>query len=145
MPALNKFVPGLFVLLWATGFIGARYAMPWAEAFAFLGVRFVLAFILLATLMLVLGAKWSSRQQATNAIIAGVLTHGVYLGGVFWSIQHGLPAGISALIAGLQPLVTALLAAWLLGDRLGRRQWLGLGIGLVGVIIVLWPKLGVAG
>lgn len=138
-------MPPLFVLLWATGFIGARYAMPWAEPFAFLALRFVLAFLLLAMLMAVLRATWPTRSQAGHAVIAGVLTHGVYLGGVFWAVHRGLPAGVAALIAGLQPLVTALLAGWLLGERVTPRQWAGLTVGLVGVVVVLWPKLGVSG
>jgi drug/metabolite transporter (DMT)-like permease len=145
MHQARKFVPALFVLLWATGFIGARYAMPWAEPFAFLAARFALAFVILAGLVLLLGSRWPTGNQAKHAIIAGVLTHGLYLGGVFWSIHNGLPAGISALIAGLQPLVTALLAGWLLGERISPRQWTGLAVGLAGVVIVLSPKLGVSG
>lgn len=141
----TRLVPPAFVLLWATGFIGARYAMPWAEPFTFLGVRFVLAFLLLSGLILLLRSEWPSRTQAFHAIFAGILTHGLYLGGVFWSIHRGLPAGFSALIAGLQPLVTALLAGWLLGEKVTPRQWAGLAVGLCGVILVLWPKLGVAG
>jgi len=145
MSEARRFVPALFVLLWATGFIGARYAMPWAEPFAFLAGRFALAFLILAGLIVALRGKWPTGKQAMHAIIAGVLTHGLYLGGVFWSIHNGLPAGISALIAGLQPLVTALLAGWLLGEKVSPRQWAGLAVGLVGVVIVLWPKLGVSG
>lgn len=141
----TRLVPPAFVLLWATGFIGARYAMPWAEPFTFLGVRFALAFLLLAGLILLLRAEWPTRGQALHAMFAGILTHGLYLGGVFWSIHQGFPAGLSALIAGLQPLVTALLARWLLDEQMTRRQWLGLAVGLAGVVLVLWPKLGVAG
>jgi len=145
MQQARRYVPALFVLLWATGFIGARYAMPWAEPFAFLAARFALAFVILAGLLVLLRGTWPTTNQAKHAIIAGVLTHGLYLGGVFWSIHNGLPAGISALIAGLQPLVTALLAGWLLGEKMSPRQWLGLAVGLAGVVIVLWPKLGVSG
>jgi drug/metabolite transporter (DMT)-like permease len=145
MPATTRFMPVLFVLLWATGFIGARYAMPWSEPFSFLAVRFVLAALILVAIVLAMGHKWPTRKQAAHALFAGVLTHGVYLGGVFWSIHQGLPAGISALIAGLQPLVTVLLAAWLLGERISARQLAGLAVGLAGVVLVLWPKLGVTG
>lgn len=145
MNPVKRLIPATFVLLWATGFIGARYAMPWAEPFAFLAARFALAFLLLAVLVLALHSEWPSRQQALHAIVAGILTHGLYLGGVFWSIHRGLPAGISALIAGLQPLLTALLAGWLLGETVSRRQWIGLFTGLAGVLLVLWPKLGAIG
>jgi drug/metabolite transporter (DMT)-like permease len=145
MPTFAQIVPGLFVLLWSTGFLGARYAMPWAEPFTFLGIRFALAFAILGGLMLVFSSKRLTARQIGVAITAGVLIHGLYLGGVFWSVHNGLPAGISALIAGMQPLLTALLAMLLLGESVTHRQWLGLGAGLVGVLIVLWPKLGVSG
>ena len=145
MPDFNRVIPPLFVLLWSTGFLGARYAMPWAEPFTFLGVRFALAFAILATLMLFLSKRRLNAHQIGTAMIAGVLIHGVYLGGVFWSVHNGLPAGISALIAGMQPLVTALMAMVLLGERVTSRQWVGLAAGLAGVLLVLWPKLGVSG
>ncbi|MGB6118409.1 MAG: DMT family transporter [Mesorhizobium sp.] len=145
MTAATRFMPIMFVLLWATGFIGARYAMPWSEPFGFLAVRFALAAVILAVIVAALGHKWPTRRQAAHAVFAGILTHGLYLGGVFWSIHRGLPAGISALIAGLQPLVTVVLAGWLLGERINRRQIAGLVVGLGGVVLVLWPKLGVTG
>lgn len=145
MHSLKRFIPATFVVLWATGFIGARYAMPWAEPFTFLAARFVLAAILLAVLMIVLGSTRATRAEALHAAGAGVLMHGVYLGGVFWAIHRGMPAGLSALIVGLQPLITAVLAGRFLGEAILPRHWTGLGIGLVGVIIVLWPKLGAIG
>ncbi|MBB6470113.1 drug/metabolite transporter (DMT)-like permease [Aminobacter lissarensis] len=141
----KRLIPATFVLLWATGFIGARYAMPWAEPFTFLAVRFVLAFLLLGALMLALGSARLSRRAALHAVLIGMLLHGVYLGGVFWAIHQGLPAGLSALIAGLQPLVTAVLAGKLLGEEIKPRHWVGLAIGFVGVVIVLSPKLGALG
>lgn len=145
MPGLKRFVPTAFVLLWSTGFIGARYAMPWAEPFTFLAARFVLAFLLLGALALVIGARRANRQIALHAIIAGALMHGVYLGGVFWAIHQGLPAGIAALIAGLQPLVTALVAGKILGEEVQPRHWAGLGAGFAGIVIVLSPQLGTIG
>lgn len=141
----TRYIPPVFVLLWATGFLGARYAMPWSEPFSFLTVRFALAYLILAALSLWLSPGRLNWRQAGQAVIAGVLIHGVYLGGVFWAVHRGLPAGISALIAGLQPLVTSVLAGWLLKERIAPRQWLGLTTGLAGVVIVLWPKLGVTG
>lgn len=145
MHSVKRFIPATFVGLWATGFIGARYAMPWAEPFTFLAARFVLAAILLVALMAAIGSKRASRTEALHATGAGILMHGVYLGGVFWAIHRGMPAGLSALIVGLQPLITAVLAGKFLGEAILPRHWLGLGIGLVGVIIVLWPKLGAIG
>jgi len=145
MHSLKRFIPASFVVLWATGFIGARYAMPWAEPFTFLAVRFVLAAILLAGLMLVLGSKRATRTEALHATVAGILMHGIYLGAVFWAIHRGMPAGLSALIVGLQPLITAVLAGRFLGEAILPRHWVGLAVGLLGVIIVLWPKLGALG
>jgi len=145
MHSLKRFIPASFVVLWATGFIGARYAMPWAEPFTFLAVRFVIAALLLAGLMLVLGSKRATRAEALHATVAGILMHGVYLGAVFWAIHRGMPAGLSALIVGLQPLITAVLAGRFLGEAILPRHWVGLAVGLLGVIIVLWPKLGALG
>jgi drug/metabolite transporter (DMT)-like permease len=145
MPSLKRFIPATFVVLWATGFIGARYAMPWAEPFSFLSMRFVIAAVLLVAIVAVSGARSASRAEALHAVVAGVLLHGVYLGGVFWAIHRGMPAGLSALIAGLQPLLTAILAGKLLGEKILPRHWIGLAIGFAGVIVVLWPKLGELG
>jgi drug/metabolite transporter (DMT)-like permease len=145
MHSLKRFIPASFVVLWATGFIGARYAMPWAEPFTFLAVRFVIAALLLAGLMLVLGSKRATRAEALHATVAGILMHGVYLGAVFWAIHRGMPAGLSALIVGLQPLITAVLAGKFLGEAILPRHWAGLTVGLIGVVIVLWPKLGALG
>ncbi len=136
-----RIIPPLFVLLWATGFIGARYAMPWAEPFTFLVIRFLLAFLLLALVAALMRRRSMSPRDAVNAMVAGALMHGVYLGGVFWAIRHGLPAGLSALIVGLQPLITAVLAGIFLGEKILPRHWAGLATGFVGVVIVLSPKL----
>ena len=120
--------------------------MPWAEPFTFLAARFVLAFVLLAVAAAWLGARSAaSLADAMHAAIAGVLMHGIYLGGVFWAIHRGMPAGISALIVGLQPLITAILAGRLLGEKILPRHWLGLALGFVGVVIVLSPKFGAIG
>jgi drug/metabolite transporter (DMT)-like permease len=145
MQSIKRFIPASFVVLWATGFIGARYAMPWAEPFTFLAIRFVLAASILAGLTILLGSRRSTRAEALHATIAGMLMHGVYLGAVFWAIHRGMPAGLSALIVGLQPLITAVLAGKFLGEAILPRHWAGLAVGLIGVIIVLWPKLGTMG
>ncbi|BCH22676.1 DMT family transporter [Mesorhizobium sp. L-8-3] len=141
----SRAIPPLFVVLWATGFIGARYAMPWAEPFTFLAARFVIAAMLLALLLIAMRARPTGRRGALHAMIAGALMHGVYLGGVFWAIHGGMPAGISALIVGLQPLITAVMAGLFLGEKILPRHWAGLATGFAGVVIVLWPKLGALG
>ncbi|MGB3539195.1 MAG: DMT family transporter [Mesorhizobium sp.] len=145
MHSLKRFIPATFVVLWATGFIGARYAMPWVEPFTFLSMRFGIAVALLAAIAVVLRKKRATYRQAMHAVVAGMLIHGVYLGGVFWAIHRGMPAGLSALIAGLQPLITAVMAGKLLDEKILPRHWIGLAIGFAGVIVVLWPKLGELG
>ena len=140
-----RLFPALFVALWATGFIGARYAMPWCEPFLFLAARFFIAFAILAAIAGLARAKWPTRAVAIHAAIAGALIHGVYLACVFWAIRNGLPAGMSALIVGIQPLVTALIAGKVLNERITPQHWLGLGIGLIGIALVLSPKLNLAG
>lgn len=145
MPLVIRLVPVIFVLLWSTGFIGARFAMPWAEPFAFLAVRFALTIALLALLLLAIRWRAMDGRQAVHAMIAGALMHGVYLGGVFWAIRNDMPAGLSALIVGLQPLATAMMAAVFLSEKLSARHWAGMALGLAGVAIVLAPKIGALG
>lgn len=144
MKQITALMPALFVLLWATGFIGARYAMPWAEPFTFLAARFGLALLILAALIGFMRSTRASARGAVDAMVAGGLMHGVYLGATFWAIDNGMTAGLSALIVGLQPLITALMAGAFLGERIHPRHWLGLCIGFAGVVIVIWPKLGTA-
>ena len=141
----EKLFPALFVALWATGFIGARYAMPWCEPFLFLAARFFIAGAILALIALANKSKWPDRAVAAHACIAGALIHGVYLACVFWAIRNGLPAGMSALIVGIQPLITALIAGPVLGEKITKQHWLGLAIGLIGIALVLSPKLNLGG
>lgn len=141
----ERVYPILFVLLWATGFIGARYAMPHAEPFGFLSVRFVLAAVIFAGAHLLMRRRWISFAQGTHSVVAGAMIHGIYLGSVFWAVRNGMPAGLSALLVGFQPIITTLLARPILGEMITARHWLALAAGFVGVAIVLWPKLDVAG
>lgn len=135
-------IPALFVLLWSTGFLGAKLGLPHAEPFTFLGIRMVIATALLLVLALATRAPWpESPAQAGHMAVAGLLVHAVYLGGVFSAIDTGLPAGVAALIVGIQPLLTAALAGWLLNERVSARQWLGLALGLVGVALVVGGRL----
>ena len=142
-PLFAAFAPGVFVLLWSTGYIGSRMGAPYAEPLTFLLIRFSVVTVLMAGMALAFGASWPSRQGALHSAIAGVLIHGLYLGGVFWAIDRGMPAGIAALIVGLQPVLTAIAAGPLLGEHVGLRHWIGLGVGLVGLGLVLGPKLDI--
>lgn len=140
-----KAMPVLFVLLWSTGFIGAKFGLPYAEPFSFLFVRFVCTLAVLYLIIRLMRERWPSRLALWGHIaVAGMLVHGAYLGGVFSAINLGMPAGVAALIVGLQPLVTALLARPWLGERLTGRQWLGIGLGLVGIVLVLGENLDTA-
>jgi drug/metabolite transporter (DMT)-like permease len=131
-------VPVLFVLLWSTGFIGARLGVPHAPPLVFLTLRFAAVIVLMALVALAMRAPWPRGREAwVNIGIAGLLMHGLYLGGVFIAISQGLPAGVTSLVVGLQPLLTAVVAAGWLGDRLGGRQWAGLALGFVGVALVV--------
>ena len=136
-------MPALFVLLWSTGFIGARLGMPHAEPMTFLAVRFALTAALLGLAALVWRAPWPRHAADWGHLaVAGLLMHGVYLGGVFVAIRLGLEAGLSALIVCLQPLLVAAAAPLMLAERVSGRTWLGLGLGLAGVALVLGRKLG---
>lgn len=135
--------PLLFVLLWSTGFIGARMGLPHSEPLTFLFVRYVLVVALLLLLAVLSKAPWPKRSIDWWHIgVAGLFIHGVYLGGVFMAISMGLPTGVAALVVGLQPLLVAVGAGWFLNERVLQRQWLGLILGLAGVILVLVNKLG---
>ena len=139
-------MPGTFVFLWATGFIGAKYGLPYAQPATFLVYRFILVVALMLPITLALRARWPrSRSQVAHIAIAGILLHGGYLGGVFASIHAGMSAGLSALIVGLQPVLTALAASPLLGERVSGRQWLGLALGFGGVALVIAQRLTVGG
>ncbi|WP_379909714.1 DMT family transporter [Marinobacterium aestuariivivens] len=134
---LIHWVPLLFVLLWSTGFIGAKYGLPHIEPFYLLFIRMLLTLLVFAVLMRLFRARRLSPSQALHQMVTGLLVHGAYLGGVFAAIDWQMPAGIASLLVGLQPLLTAVLAwAWL-GNRLQGRQWAGLLLGLAGVALVL--------
>jgi drug/metabolite transporter (DMT)-like permease len=132
--------PGVFVVLWASGFIGAKLGLPYAEPLTFLALRMFGVAVLLGLFMLIAGAKWPGREGALDSYVTGVLMHALYLGGVYISIANGLPAALSALVVGLQPLLTSTVANRLLGERVVPRQWVGLVLGLSGVYLVVQDK-----
>lgn len=140
---LQRVFPALFVLLWSTGFIGAKLGLPYAEPATFLWLRFVLVLALLMPICWLSRARWPAPRDAVQMGVAGVLIQAGYLGGVFGSLHLGMPAGVSALITGLQPVCTAVLGGLLLGERTGPRQWLGLALGLVGVVLVVGDRIAV--
>lgn len=140
---LARLAPFLFVLLWSTGFIGAKLGLPHAAPLSFLFVRYLLVISLMASLALLWRAPWPRGGRLWFHIgVSGLLVHGLYLSGVFVAIGSGLPAGIASLVVGLQPLLTATVAGWLLGEAIRPRQWVGLLLGFVGVALVVSGKLG---
>jgi drug/metabolite transporter (DMT)-like permease len=139
---LLRAAPIMFVFLWSTGWISARAAAPYADALTFLTVRFSLAAIALALIAILWRAPWPASPRAFgHALVAGILIHAIYLSGVWWAVGQGVPAGMSGVIAASQPILTAMLAPALIGERVSGRQWLGITIGFLGILLVLQPKL----
>lgn len=136
------FVAPVFVLLWSTGFIGAKYGLPYAEPLTFLSIRFALAAGLMLLWVVASCSPWPDRSELRALLLVGALLHGIYLGGVFTAIWLGLEAGVAALIVCLQPILSALLARHMLGERMTRLQWAGLFVGLGGAALVVSRKLG---
>ena len=139
---LERFAPALFVLLWSTGFVGAKYGLPYADPFVFLSVRILLAALLLFALARALRMPVRiSRGAIARSGLIGFFLHACYLGGVFYSIAQGLPAGVAAVVTSLQPVLVSVFAVKVLGESLRRGQVIGLLIGLFGVVLVLGPSL----
>ena len=137
-----RLAPVAFVLVWSTGFVGARFGLPYAPTFSLLAVRLAIASAALALLSLVMRTAWPRRAaDYRRSAGIGVILHAGYLGGVFISIDLGLPVAVSALIVCLQPVCVAALARPLVGERLIARQWVGVALGLGGAVIVLAPGL----
>jgi len=135
-------MPVLFVFLWSTGFIGAKLGLPYVEPMTFLFLRFAICVVLFLPLVFLTRTRWPELPMDWFHIgFSGLLMHGGYLGFVFWAISLGVPAGTSALIVGIQPLVVASLAGLLLSEAVALRQWVGLLLGLCGVFLVVFDKL----
>jgi drug/metabolite transporter (DMT)-like permease len=132
--------PILFVVLWSSGFIGARLGLPYAEPMTFLSIRMIAVVTLLGLLILATRPPWLSAAGALHSVVVGLLMHGCYLGGVFIAIDHRLPTGLAALVVSLQPILTATMANRLLGERVAARQWAGLLLGVAGVYLVVQSR-----
>lgn len=137
-----KLIPWVFVWIWSTGFIAAKYGLPYAEPFTLLSYRFVITLFFLLILIIYKKSPWpETRLDFFHLLIAGVLIHGVYLGGVFQALKWGMPAGLGAMVIGLQPICMALVAGVLLKEEVSKKQWTGLIMGLVGLYLVLFDSL----
>lgn len=134
--------PWVFVLLWSTGFIGARFGLPYIEPFTFLAMRFVIVALLLGALALLLHSPWPRSPAAVgHIVVVGLLIQGGFLGGVFIALTNGMTAGLAALITSMQPILVAIISPLLLGEGVNRIQWLGLLAGFVGVGMVVGEKI----
>jgi drug/metabolite transporter (DMT)-like permease len=139
-------VPLIFVVIWSTGWISAKYAAPHADPLWFLVIRFACAGLAISAYAAIVRAPWPQDKNAwKHGLVSGVLLHGLYLGGVWWAVKHGLSAGISGLLVALQPLLTAVLSPHFLKEQITPRQWAGVLVGLAGVLLVLSPQLGWTG
>ncbi len=139
---IGRLAPAIFVLLWASGFVVARLVRPFVEPEGFVTLRFALSAGVLIAIAGIGRAPWPRTLGGwANSLMAGVLMQGVYVGGVFWSIKHGLAAAVAALISGTQPLLTGALAGPLLREHVSRQRWLGIAVGFFGAVLVLLPDL----
>ena len=142
MKALEKSAPVVFVLLWSTGFVGAKYILPYAEPFVFLTIRYASAAIILVLIAKALREPLRiNRDQIKQSVLVGVFLQVIYIGGVFYAVSLGLPAGVTAVIVSLQPVLVSVLAFKLLNEGLSFRKISGLILGLVGVLFLLLPKI----
>jgi len=139
--------PAIFVVLWSTGFIATKYVLNNAEPLTYLAIRMAVVVGLMAIIVVFARPQWPDRVGMAHSAVAGILVHGFYLGGTAVAIAHSIPAGLSALIPGLQPVLTATLANRWLGERVTPAQWAGLLLGLAGVVLILHdrPMSGDAG
>jgi drug/metabolite transporter (DMT)-like permease len=139
--------PAIFVVFWSTGFVATKYVLSGAEPLTYLAIRMAVVVGLMAVIAAIARPKWPDRVGIGHSIVAGILVHGFYLGGTAIAIAHSIPAGLSALIPGLQPLLTSTLANRWLGERVTPLQWGGLFLGLGGVVLILHgrPMSGEAG
>jgi drug/metabolite transporter (DMT)-like permease len=139
---LARVAPGIFVLLWATGFLIAKLGVPYAQPMTILAIRFVVAAAMMASVAFVMRAPWPrSWRRIGHIAVIGILLHAVYLGGCYVAIYAGMPAGMAALIVGFQPILTAAIAGPILGERTRPAQWIGIAIGFVGLMMVLWEPI----
>lgn len=129
--------PAVFVALWSTGFIGTKYVLTGAEPLTYLTVRMALVVAIMAVVVLLTRPKWPDLRGVGHSIVAGLLVQGLYLAGTVFAVAHSVPVGLSALIPGLQPILTSMLASRFLGERVSSLQWGGLLLGLVGVVLIL--------
>ena len=142
MKSLSRFAPIIFVLLWSTGFVGAKYILPYAEPFVFLTIRYALAMTTLVIVARIIKEPLKmTRIQVIQSIKVGVFLQVIYIGGVFYAISLGVSAGVTSVLVSIQPILVSVLAVRFLNEKLGMRKILGLIFGFAGVLFLLLPKI----
>ena len=131
-----------FIFLWASAFVAAKLGLSDAGPFSMLAIRFVIVAFIFASIVILFRAKWPKKNQILHIGLVGILLHGFYLGGVFFSITKGTAAGISSLIVSLHPVLTCILATLIIKEEIKVDKWIGIVLGFIGVVIVVWPRLG---
>ena len=144
-PLLEQSVPLIFVVLWSTGYIGAKLGLPYAEPFTFLAMRMAITFCVLAPIVLIFVKKWPSKLVLGHSVVTGAMIHAGYLGPIFFAIGNGMSAGVSAMIVALQPLTTAFVARVMIGERVTTRQTISLFAALFGVLLIISPRFTESG
>ncbi len=144
-PALSDaFLAWYFVIVWGSGFIATKTGLEYAAPFTFLSMRFAIGIVCLIPLLIWLKPRWPASPMVwLHVVIAGLLMHAIHLSGSHYGQYTGLSAGVVAIVLAAQPLLTAMVAAWLLGESPSARQWLGIGLGLAGVALVVWHKIDI--
>jgi drug/metabolite transporter (DMT)-like permease len=138
--AFARFAPALFIFIWSSGYVVAKYAAPHAQPLTFLLLRYCGVVVLMTVLALLFRAQWPKRRDVLHLAVAGIGIQAAYLGGVWVAVSQGMPAGISALIVNLQPVLTAAFA-FFVHERVSPRQWAGVALGFGGVLLVVWHKI----
>ncbi|WP_407334198.1 DMT family transporter [Enterovibrio sp. 27052020O] len=138
---LKSTIPFIFVLLWSTGFVGAKFGLLDSNAATFLLIRMVLNVLVFLVILAVMKPVMPKGKMLVHALVSGFLIHGFYLGGVFGAIQLGMPAGLSSLLVGFQPILTAVIVVNTSAERLSFSQWLGLVAGIIGIAFVVQGKM----
>ncbi|MEB0139773.1 MULTISPECIES: DMT family transporter [unclassified Undibacterium] len=139
---LHRYLPAIFIFIWASGYVVAKYGLPYAEPLTFLCLRYAGVIIFMLVLAICMRAPWPERRAWLPIAVAGVLMQAVYLGGIWSAVKLGMPAGLAALIANIQPILTAVMGP-MIGERIRGKQWLGLGLGIIGVGLVVANKMSV--
>ena len=139
---IDFFLKITFIFLWASAFVAAKLGLDDAGPFSMLAVRFAIVSFIFASIVFIFRTKWPKWNEIPYIALVGILLHGLYLGGVFFSIKQGTSAGISSLIVSLHPVLTCILAIFLIGEKITLDRWAGIFLGFIGVILVVWPRIG---